>query len=187
MFNAGVGQSSFYSRPFYSFPIERELYPTKQIPRLLADVNILYIFKAPNLVLKPVAGVGYSPQGYKESGRGLATNDTFYPYRTILKYNYINLFGGVSYRLALFPMWKIRIVQTLNLMGSLENENRLLKKIAPATRTSMIVDILLKNNSNLVLIPFFQTSILPFNTKKYSPVSTNYYPFSYGINIGSYF
>jgi hypothetical protein len=189
LLNFGLANSAFYNKAF-DIGLKSEngfIYPKTQSPKLLLDLNFIYFIKNRPCKIKPLIGFAYSPQGFNETGKGINDSNKIIDYRLPVVIDFISLYGGVYYPIIQKNKVTVIASQTFNPMINIWSTLNVFKTLAFSTRCNLLINIQLKNNSIVSLNPFFQTCITKFNKSKYSANSPNYYPFSFGFTIGSYF
>ncbi|MFM9945685.1 MAG: hypothetical protein ACKVQB_10685 [Bacteroidia bacterium] len=189
MFNLGLAKSDLYQKVFVLDLSTNvgQLYPRSQKSATFFDLNVTYIFKTNKWICKPIIGVAYSPIGFIEEGTTLNDSQKVISYYLPVKLQYVSLFGGLQFNILAKNKFDLKISQTLNPMLDINKTIAVLRKFGVMARTSVVVDIKLKNGGIVCLAPFFNTSITKFNKNKKIAESPNYYPYSYGLNLGTYF
>lgn len=189
MISAGFSRSDLYTKLFILDLANKNgpIYPNSQIAETFLDFNAVYFFKKNIWKLKPVVGFGYSPQGFIE--KGVAYNDSMklFDYSLPLKLDYISIFGGFSFKILSKNSVNIKFTQTVNPMIDIGKSNNVFRKLAVSVRSNILVDCKFKNGGVACISPFFQTCVTRFNKVQNNPQRPNYYPFSYGITVGTYF
>ncbi len=189
MINGGLSMSNLYSKVFV-LGLKTEtnpLYPRSQKSAFFFDFNVSYIFASPKWICKPIVGLGYTPIGFDEEGTTLNDSQKIVAYYVPVKFEFKSVYGGLSYTLFSKKNIKIWIYQTINPLFNFNKSIPVIKKFGVSARTSFTADVILKSGGVICITPFFQTCITKFNKNKTIRESPNYYPYSYGLNIGTYF
>ena len=181
--NFGFHQSDSYQKLFNSWDEPTSKYPTKQVAALFTDFNLLYTRQTKNPKLAIVLGIGTNNKGLKEEGMSYDGASTFNAYKSNIKIGYIGLLAGVSYELVQLKKININISQLLNPETSY-NAGSFFKPILLATRTNLTVAWKILDNFSVNLTPYFFTSLSKYNKYKTTNSSSNYMPYSYGVNLG---
>ena len=189
MVSAGVAMSDFYKKLFILDISNRNgpLYPKTQSAETFLNFDINYFFNKEIWVLKPIVGFGYCPQGFIEKGVMYNDSQKLVDYIFRLKQDYISVYGGFSYKIVIKKWINLKFTQTINPMLDINKSNNLFRKINLSTKSNLIIDIKFKNGGVACISPFFQTCIFKFNKINKIAGSPNYLPYSYGLNIGTYF
>jgi hypothetical protein len=189
MFSGGIAKSDLYNKVFDLglSTSDSKLIPQSQKSAYFLDFNATYFFKADKWKLKPVLGFGYTPVGFDESGVTLNDSQKLVSYFLPVKLDFITAFVGASYTVISKKEFKIKVIQTFNPMVHVNKPVSTVKKFGLSTRTSVVIDFKLKGGGVIVVSPFFQTAITKFNRNKINSESPDYYPYKYGITVGTYF
>jgi hypothetical protein len=181
-FNAGIGASGLYKKQFNlgSKDIDK---PESQNTIKSIDLNFGYLLKKQDWTCQPYLGFGYMPMGFIEKGK-IISNDTAYTF--VFKLQFVSVFAG--YRVQLFKNKTVNISfsHSINPMFGLSNYS-FIKKSALMTRLNFVADIELESGNSLSITPFYQTCLGKFNKSRIDNSGTDYFPYSFGINLGTYF
>jgi hypothetical protein len=186
MINAGISRCDHFDKLYdIGLRSDVDIVHEKQIAINLINFNVIYLFNADKYKLKPLVGVSFMPHGFIE--KGFTTDSlTKLPYQYAFKLSYTSLFGGIRYRAIESGPVKVDIAQMLLPMFRSDNVAHM-KTIALSTRTEIFINFRMKNNGIMAISPFFQTGLVKFNTSRRNGNGTDYKPFSYGLNLGTYF
>lgn len=189
MFSAGISRSDLYTKLFMLNLTNKNgsLYPNTQTAETFIDFNAVYFFKKDVWKLKPLVGFGYSPQGFTEKGVAYNDSQKLVDYSLALKMDYISFYGGFLYKILSNNSLNIKFTQTVNPMIDISPSKGLFRKFAVSVRSNLLIDCKFKSGGVACISPFFQTCVTRFNKNQNNPKSPNYYPYSYGITIGTYF
>lgn len=185
-FNGGIVRCDHYAKMYdIGLSSDVKIVHEKQIGITTVNLNVIYFLNAVNYKLKPFVGVSFMPQGFVQKGY---TSDSAIntPYTYAFKPSYISLFLGLRYSALESTQLKIDFAQLLLPMVSSQPFNNL-KRIALSTRTEIFFHFKTKKGGQFTLSHFYQTSLVKFNTSKRNGIGTDYKPYSYGLNLGTYF
>jgi len=186
MINGGIARCDHYNKLYdIGLSSDANIVHEKQVGITLINFNVIYFLKFDNCKLKPLVGVSYMPQGFMEKGY---TTDSLskLPYEYAFKLSYTSLFAGLRYRAIESGKVKVDLCQMLIPMIKADNV-AYMKGLGLSTRSEVFINFKMKNNGNIAVSPFFQTGLVKFNTSRRNGNGTNYIPYSYGINFGTYF
>lgn len=189
MISGGIAKSDLYNKVFDLglTTSDSKLIPQNQKSAYFFDFYAMCFFKADKWKLKPVLGFGYTPIGFDEDGVTLNDSQKLVTYFLPVKLDYISAFAGASYTVFSKKEIKIKVVQTFNPMVHIEKPVATIKKFGLTTRTNIVIDLTLKGGGVIAVSPFFQTAITKFNRNKTSMSSPNYFPYRFGMTVGTYF
>lgn len=177
-FHIGLQQSNTFTKPFYSFIGDEGGVIYEQLGATFFDFNILYqkqIFKSR---FNELLGIGLNQKGYIEKGR-----DFNYNYSLKIRKTYVPLFLGMNNNFVDKKKYTLSIGQILMpeivIMGG-----ELYKKVALSTRTTFTISFKSTKQRTLNVSSFFQTSLSKYDKVNFYKISSVYWPYSYGINIG---
>lgn len=180
--NIGVQQVNFYKKPFYTQQ-EPGFIPTDQKAYISPDINLLYIIPSSMHKLNIEIGIGLNQKGLREKGFDFLSDPIAHYYSVTVRNTYLNIFWGASYQQYLNKKTSVGFGQLLVPEIDLKGSN-IYKRIALSTRSVITFSNVIKNNFGVSLGLFFQTALLKYNSSKISPASTNYFPYSIGVNVG---
>lgn len=181
--NLGFHLTNSYQKLFYNSEGVELMYPTKQTSAVFPDVNLLYARQIKHSKLKIVFGVGANQKGLNENGMESDGSANLYPYAEEFRKTYFSIYGGFNYDLLSYKKIKIILGQLLNPEINFDDEG-LYKKIPLATRTNLIVSWKASKGASLLLTLYYQTALTTYNKVKLNPVSSNYLPYGFGLNLG---
>ncbi len=189
MISGGIAKSDLYNKVFDLglSSSDSKLIPQSQKSAYFLDLNATYFFKADKWKLKPVVGFGYTPIGFDEDGVTLNDSQKLVTYYLPVKFDFISAFVGASYTVISKKEFKIKVIQTFNPMVHINKPVSTVKKLGLSTRTNIVIDFMLKGGGVIDLSPYFQTAIIKFNRNKTNSASPDFYPYRYGVTIGTYF
>ena len=185
-FNGGIARCDHYNKMYdIGLSSDVNIIHEKQIGITTVNLNVIYFLNAVNYKLKPFVGVSFMPQGFVQKGY---TSDSAVktPYTYAFKPSYVSLFLGLKYSTFESNRIKIDLAQLVLPMISTESYNNL-KRMGLSTRTEIFFHFKTKKGGQFTVSPFYQTSLLKFNTNKRNGIGTDYKPFSFGLNLGTYF
>lgn len=186
--NAGISRSDMYFKVF-DMGLNGEkgrLYPQSQKFARFFDFNLNFFLKTKNAHLKPVLGFGYCPTGFNEEGLTPGDSSKIDVYKLAAKMNYYSVYAGLCYELKLNQHLKLKFIQTLNPMYNSDKIIPIMRKAGLAERSSICLDMKLKNGNQFAASVFFQSALIKFNKSVVAAQGPNYLPFSFGFNLGAY-
>ena len=181
--NVGFQQADSYKKLFYEIHNDEGSYPTKQLSASFLDFNVMFTRQINNSKFRAVAGIGINQKGLRDNGMASDGSSNYYAYSSKLKKTYFSIYGGLSYDVLSHKKLQITIGQMLNPEIDLDNTN-LYKKVPLSTRTNLTASWKVGKNLSVLLTPFYQTALTNYNKRKLDANSSNYLPYSFGLNLG---
>lgn len=180
--NIGLAETDFYSR-FYLWRIcDEGCFPLEQEAKLLFDFNFIY---QKNILgsLFASAGIDINQKGFIERGYEPTGFGTNYFYTESFSLTFISLYLGLSYNIHEGNKLIINVSQLV--CPEFTNANPELYKSYPiSTRTNISFAHKISETFSVKLTPFFESSLSSYNKIKVLPNSSNWNPYSYGIDVG---
>lgn len=180
--NIGFQQTNIYNKPFYTQQ-EQGFVPTEQKAHIFPDINLLYLIPSQIKKLNFEFGIGLNQKGIREKGFDFLSDPAAHYYSVTVRNTYLDFFCGASYEKYLNLKTSIRFGQFLVPEIDLNSSN-IYKRIAFSTRSMITLSNYIKNHVGFSFGLFFQTSLSKYSSKKISPASTNYFPYSIGVTVG---
>ncbi len=181
--NVGGQLANTFSKPFYAYSYDEGGIIHKQQSALFYDLNFAFRQTIKKSKISTILGVGLTQKGYCETGQAYEIYGYGGHYKDKFTYDYYSIFLGGSYKLTSKKKAELSLSQLLICEMSKFHPG-LLEKYAYSTRTNLTATYTLKNKRNLLLTTYFQAPLVKYNIEKSYPWSSNYWPYSYGINIG---
>jgi hypothetical protein len=179
--NVGVHRTDAYQKPFYYYFCTEGCYPTQQTSADLFDFNVLYTRQTKIPKLNIIIGIGLNQKGL--NGYGMHSNGAvFHPGEYNFKDTYVGFYGGIGYNFLTSNKTKFTLGQLFNPEIPLGGYDY--KTIVLATRTHLTFSYKISGKSSILLTPYFQTALARYNRTKLTYPSSDYIPFSYGLNLG---
>ena len=188
MVSAGLTRCDLYNKLFILGLSSKNgpLYAKTQKAANLFDFNITYFTKKNIGKFEQLFGIGYSPYGFKENGTALNDSLKTITYTINVRLNYGSIYGGLAYTFIKTKKVNVKLYQTLNPMFIIDKSLSIFNKIGISTRSNILVDFKFKSGNIVSISPFFETSIWKYNNVNKISGSPNFYPYSYGLNLGTY-
>jgi hypothetical protein len=182
--NLGLHHTHSYTKFYYTRYINEGLNILNQQSTFERDFNIIYNQSLVKSKLSFVYGLGLNRKGFNEEGlESDGTGKNYYNYTQHVSWLNIPIYLGINYKILEKRKTEVSVSQIL-VPEFYIFSSRIHKFISFSSRTNIVVAYAPKGNRKFLFTTFFQSSITKYNKDKLHNKGSDYWPYSYGINLG---